>query len=392
MSTQGSPPLDPAGMTDMPARVDTPNSLGRLIAKFHLERRPEPKHIGLYRMCAVLLAIGISLLIMPLLGTVAAGDFYNYAWTGTFGTPLGLSNVLTIMIPLVIAGLAAAAPYRVGLWNVGIDGQILIGAWGATAVAFWLPDLPGAALIPLMIVAACIGGAVWILVPALARVLLGVSEIITTFLLNFLALAWITYWATGPWFDPSAGGGLRARSIPSQSELPLLNINGTFVHWGLIVAVLLPVAVWAFLRFTRSGYELTILRASDGAGRYAGINVKRKLIVAMLVGGAIGGLVGALEMMGTTHQLGSGLTNNTGFNALVIVVLADGSALGVLLMGLLFASLIAGGNAVAIAGVSSASVFVVIGVTLMMGAIGEAIARLRWVRTRELDAGSGGRG
>jgi simple sugar transport system permease protein len=360
--------------------------LRRALAGWRIERKPDPRRMGLYRVVAVCIGIAVALLVAPLLSTTSASTFYNTAWTGTLGSPLGLSNLLAVAAPLIIAGLAASIPLRLGLWNIGIDGQILIGAWCATGLSYLLPHLSGAALIPLMMIAGLFGGALWIVLPALARVMLGVNEIVTTFLLNFVATAWMTYWITGPWLDPnSGGGGIRARPIPQQSELSLINVNGTLVHWGVAFAVALPLLVAGVIRYSRMGYELTITGGSERASRYAGVNVRRRQIGVMLVGGALAGLAGTIDMMGTIHQYSDGLTNNRGFDAVVVAVLAGGSAIGVFVMGLLYALLLAGSDAVSVVGVSNELVYGLIGITLMLGALGEAAARLKLVHTRQAE-------
>ncbi|HEV7564323.1 MAG TPA: ABC transporter permease [Solirubrobacterales bacterium] len=353
------------------------------LAGWRIERRPEPRRIGLYRLTAVALGLALALILAPVISGASPELFYETAWNGTLGSPLGIANFLAVATPLIIAGLAAAIPLRLGLWNIGIDGQILIGAWCATAVAYSFESLPGPILIPMLFIAGMIGGALWILVPALARVFLGVNEILTTFLLNFVANAWLIYWVTNAWLDVnSGGGGIRARPVPEQAELSLLNINGTFIHWGVIVALALPIALWAALRFSRTGFELTITGAGGRVGTFSGINVKRKQIGVMLAGGAMAGLAGTIDMLGTIHQYGEGLTNNRGFAAVVIAVLAGSSPLGVLVMGLVYALLLSGSDAVSVIGVSNELVYCLIGITLLTGAMGEAIARLRVVHTR----------
>lgn len=357
--------------------------LRRALAGWRLERRPDPRRMGLYRVTAVCIGVAVALLIAPLLSTTSSSTFYNTAWTGTLGSPLGMANYLAVAAPLIIAGLGASIPLRLGLWNIGIDGQILVGAWFATGLSYLLPDLTGPVLIPAMMLAGMFGGAVWILLPALARVMLGVNEIVTTFLLNFVATAWMTYWVTGPWLDPnSGGGGIRARPVPDQAQLSLINVGGALVHWGVVLAVVLPLLVAGVMRFSRMGYELTITGGSERASFFAGINVRRRQIGVMLVGGALSGLAGTMDMLGTIHQYSDGLTNNRGFDAVVIAVLAGGSAVGVVVMGLLYALLLAGSDAVSVVGVSNELVYGLIGITLMLGALGEAAARLKLVHTR----------
>jgi simple sugar transport system permease protein len=348
-----------------------------------MERRGEPRFIGPYRVLAIIVGLAIALLLAPILAGVSASEFYDIAWTGTLGSSLGQGNVLTVAVPLAIAGLAASIPYRLGLWNIGIDGQILMGAWLALAVSMAFPDLAGPLLIPLMLIAGMIGGALWMLGPALARAYLGLNEIVTTFLLNFVAAAWLTYWVTGPWRDPAiAGGGIRSEPVPEQSQLGLLDLGGAQVHWGIVIAVALPVAAWATMRFSRFGYEVVITGASERAGGYAGIGVQRRVVTVMLTGGALGGLAGVVDMLGTLHQYGSGLSNSTGFSAVVIAVLAGGSELAVPIMAFVYAILVVGGDAVGLTGVSSELVFALVGITLLLATMGDALARFRLVRTR----------
>jgi general nucleoside transport system permease protein len=336
----------------------------------------------LYRVGAVAVGLVVALLCAPLVSSAPAGDFYAYAWAGTLGTPAGITNTLTIAIPLILAGLAAAIPYRLGMWNVGIDGQMLIGAWVATWISFRVPHMSGSLLVALMLVGALVGGAVWILIPALARVLWGVSEIITTFLLNFVALGWITYWATGPWSNPLAGGGIRSKPLPPQAGLSGVDIGAVYVNGGFYLVCALPLVFWMISRFTPWGYEVSIVGASVRAGRYARMGVRRIALVSTLIGGALGGLAGAMTMLTTTRELTSGLTNNTGFSGLVVAVLAGGSEIGVLAFGLVYAMLLAGGQALSIVGVPLDVAFALIGVTLIFGSMGEAFARLQLVRTR----------
>ncbi len=350
--------------------------------RWRIERRAQPLNLGLFRFGAVFVGILLSLAAAPLFTSASAGTLYSSMWSGTLGTTTGLENVLTIAIPLILCGLAASIPYRLQLWNVGIDGQIYMGAWAATGISYHLASQRSFVIIPLMLLAAMVAGSVWILLPTLARVYLGVSEVITTFLMNFVALGWLMYWATGPWYAPSAAGGVFAIAIPTQADLGLLHLNNIVVDWGILIALGLPLGLWAANRYSRWGYEVTMIGASEKAGRYAGMNVKRTLITTMLLGGALGGLAGALNLMGTNYQLTPGVTNNTGFNGLIIAVLAGANEFGVLMLGIIYSVLLSAGDAIQVVGGSADMVFAVIGVTLIFGTFGEAYARLHLVRTR----------
>jgi general nucleoside transport system permease protein len=348
-----------------------------------VERRPEPRLIGLYRVAAMVLGLSVALLLAPLLGPTPASEFYDLAFSGTFGTALGFSNVLVVAIPLAIAGLAASLPYRLGLWNIGIDGQVLIGAWMAFGLSRVFTELAAPLLIPLMMLAGMLGGALWILGPALARAYLGLNEIIVTFLLNFVAIAWTTYWVTGPWVDPVGGGGVRSEPLPTALELGSVNIGSVTTHWGIILAVALPIAAWLTVRLTRLGHEITVIGASERAAEYSGINVRRRIAGVMLAGGALGGVAGVVDMLGTLHQLAPSL-GTIGFSAVVIAVLAGGSEPAVLVMAFVFAVLLVGGDSVGLAGVSPDLVFAMIGTTLLFAVAGDALARFRVIRTRQL--------
>jgi simple sugar transport system permease protein len=311
------------------------------------------------------------------------GDLYRVAWQGTFGTPIGFGNVLLSAIPLILTGLAVSLAYRMGLWNVGIDGQILMGAWLALFIAFKLDDTSGFAVVPIMFLAGAVGGAVWMLIPAIARVYLQTNEIVTTFLLNFGALAWMSYWIRGDWFDQAAGGGgTRSRPIPEQTQLGLLNLDGVVIHWGLLLAIGLPLLAWVLLATTRCGFELTVAGASERHGRYAGIRVERKMLGVLLLSGAIGGFAGVVDMLGNTHYYGDALAGNIGFAALVVAVLAGGSPLGVILVGFLYSVMFVGGDSMSVAGVPTEAVLTLIGLILMLATAAEAISRLRFVRSR----------
>jgi general nucleoside transport system permease protein len=336
-------------------------------------------------MSSMAIGIMICVAIGPLVATgVSTSLAFHLAWTGTLGSANGLTNVLTYAVPLVIGGLAVAVPLRMGRWNIGVDGQIFVGAWAATGLAFLFPHLAGPVLIPLMMVAGMLGGAVWILGPALARTFLGVSEIVTTFLLNFVGISWLTYWVVEKWpYAGVAGGGIRAKPLPSQALLSPITIAGVAVPGGIVLVIAIPIIIWAVMRFTRLGYEVTLSGANERASRASGIHVRRLQITAMLLGGALGGLAGTVDMIGNVQAYGVGLQNNYGLAAVAIAVLAGRSEIGVLVIGLLYSGLLAESNAVSIAGVSSDFVLALIGFTLILGAMGEAIARLRIVRTKE---------
>ncbi|WP_375465497.1 ABC transporter permease [uncultured Methylobacterium sp.] len=291
-----------------------------------------------------------------------------------FGSVEGLEDLGLLVTPLILTGIAVALTRRIGLWNIGGEGQFNAGALAATAVGL---NVEGADawVLPLMALAGLAGGAAWILVPTLARALAGVSELITTLLLNFVATLLVTWLCTGAWRDPSGHAlGTTAR-IPY--ELPPL---GDVLHWGLPIAVGIAGLAAALLGYTRFGYEVRVAGSNPGAALYAGIPVRARIVAVMLLSGAVAGLAGMIELAGTAHRLQGGISNNYGYLGITVAVLALGSCLAVVAAALLMAALLNAGIILQTQGVNTSTVLAITGLILLFTAIGDEIAHYRLVR------------
>jgi ABC-type uncharacterized transport system permease subunit len=351
---------------------------------WRIRRRPVPRPVAPYRVAAILVGGGVALALGPTVSSQDASSFYSTVWYSTFGTPLGFSDVLIVATPLLLTALAACVPYRLKLWNIGGDGQMYLGAWGAAAVAFSLGGKVGTLpLVTLMILASIVAGALWIAIPALARAYLGVSEIITTLLLNFAGLLWLIYWATGPWRDPLSAGGVQSESMPAETELPFLDVGGVFIPSTMIAAVLIAVLIWGVFKHTRWGYELTVLRESERAAHFAGIGARARIVAVMLVGGALAGVAGATEMMGNTFHYSDAISNETGYAGIIVAILAGGSELLCIPVAVLFAAIVVAGNTLSGSGIESDLVVAVLGLMLFAAALGDGFARLALERRAE---------
>jgi simple sugar transport system permease protein len=346
---------------------------------FRIEKRQPPERMLKYRITGLVAGLIVTLVWALLASGAGISSFTSLMWQSTLGSTLGIHEILILSVPLLFTGLAAAIPYRMGLWNIGGDGQMFLGAWAACAVGFSVPHLAGAPLIVCMLLAAALGGAAWALIPALARAYLGVSEIISTLLLNFIASYWMVYWAGGPWRAPQSAGGVISRMIPAQSQLFSIAAGPVLVPLGFLLA-LAAVLGTVLLGRSRFGYEIAIVRSSQRAGDYAGIRTRRLVATVIVIGGVLGGLGGAAELMGDVTRYGPSLTNNTGYTGVIIAVLANGSALGTLVMALIFAAIIVIGNQLVVLGASSSLVFAAFGITLAFAAISTAAARFGLVR------------
>jgi general nucleoside transport system permease protein len=289
----------------------------------------------------------------------------------TFGSTFGLEDFALLLTPLILTGLSVAVALRIGAWNIGAEGQFLVGAVAATGVALFAPG-PTWLMLPLMALAGMLGGALWILVPTLARAYADVSELITTLLLNFVALLVVYYLATGPWLDPS--GHALASTARLPHEVPEF---WETVHWGLPVAVLLAVALALLFGRTVWGFEVKVAGANPGAALYAGMPARRRLVAVMLLSGAVAGLAGFLEVAGTAHRLQGGISNNYGYLGIMVAVLARGSPLAVLASATLMAVILNAGVVLQTQGLNNQAVLAITGLLLLYTAVADECAHYR---------------
>jgi general nucleoside transport system permease protein len=267
------------------------------------------------------------------------------------------------------------------LWNLGGEGQLFMGAWAASGVAFTFSGLPGPLLIGLMLVASVIGGAIWVLVPALARIYLGVTEVVTTLMLNFVAILWMTYFALNVWPPTPRNPLIASKDLPARAELPPVTVGEITVESGLIIAIGLAVVLAVAFRKTRFGYAVRLTGASARAAEYAGLPIKRLQMRIFLLSGAIAGMAGGLELVGSVHRLSDELSTNTGYNGIAVAVLAGSAFAVVPLMALVFGGLLAAGNALSIDGLSADATLFLTGFVLLLAAIGESASRFRVILT-----------
>ncbi|PSJ61078.1 ABC transporter permease [Kumtagia ephedrae] len=334
-------------------------------------------------LAARAVAIVLALLVAGLVLAASGADPLRLASQvlgATFGSSFGLEDVGLLVTPLILTGLSVAVALKIGAWNIGAEGQFYAGAFAATAVALFVPG-PTVLMLPLMFLAGALGGLVWILVPTLARAYADVSELITTLLLNFVATLMVYYVSTGPWLDPS--GHALATTARLPHDIPEF---WGIVHWGFPLAILLTVLVAAVLNFTRWGYEVRIAGSNPQAARYAGMPFRRRLIVVMLLSGAIAGVAGMLEVAGTVHRLQGGISNNFGYLGIMVAVLARGSALGVLAGAALMAVILNSGIILQTQGITVSTVLAITGLILFFTAIGDELAHYRVTRTKPVGA------
>jgi simple sugar transport system permease protein len=335
-------------------------------------------------VCSVLLALLVGAAFLALAGR-DPWFLYGEMFSGVFGSRYGLTETVVKAIPLVIAGLGVGLAFRMRLWNIGGEGQLFMGACAATWVALTFPEQPAWVLLPGMFVVAAVGGGLWGLLPAIPRAYLGVNEIITTLMLNYVAILWVDYLVYGPWRDPAGFGFPLTARFSSGAILPTLGESR--IHAGLLVGFALALLLYLVLYRTRWGYEIRVVGDSPGAARYAGISIERNILLVMLVSGAICGLAGMVEVSGLAHRLQPGFSPGYGYTAIIIAWLARLNPLSIILVAFLFGALQVGGYVVQTSGVSATTVAMLQGLILFFVLAGEAFLKYRLRRVRDAGAG-----
>lgn len=313
-----------------------------------------------------LLTLGIGLLVALLISGALIALIGGDPWLvllhvadASFGSLGVLSDTLVKATPLIFTGLACAVAFRMRLWNIGAEGQLFLGAWGASAVVL-VPLLPPGVspfvVIPVMLAAGLLAGAAWGGIAGWLKARFGVNEIITTLMLNYIAIQWVRFWVFGPW---SEGGFQLSRQFPREAWLPRLTdfakvvpeFAGLTVHLGLVIAVVCAFLVWFWLARTRTGYEIRLIGDNPRAAHYAGIDIGRMVIVVMLVSGGLAGLAGMSEVSGSVHRLQDGFSPGYGFTGVIIAYLARFNPFGVVVAAIAFGGLILAGREVQPAGI-----------------------------------------
>ncbi|MFY9512550.1 MAG: ABC transporter permease [Rubrivivax sp.] len=275
------------------------------------------------------------------------GQAYALLLEGGFGSRLAITETLTRATPLIFTGLAAAVAFRARLFNIGAEGQLYAGALAAVAVG----GLHGGSgfelspwlLFPAMLLAAALAGALLLLGPALLKSRLGVDEVVTTLLLNFIVLLVVSALLDGPMKDPTAMGWPQSVALQDMLQLDKL-IERSRVHTGLLLALALALALWALLRFTTLGFAIRAVGANPRAAGFAGLPVQRTAVLVALLSGALAGLAGAIEVAGRTGYVTLDMSPGYGYSGIVIAMLAMLHPLGVAAAAVFVAGMLVGAD------------------------------------------------
>jgi len=291
---------------------------------------------------AIMLAVGLAIsAIILILNGVQASSLFDELIVQTFFNRESLASVLVSTTPIMLVGLAAAIGFRVRFWNIGIEGQIIFGGVGASLIAFYCPG-PGALRLPLMGIAALIGGALWVLPTLFLKLRLKVNEIITTLLLNYVAYNFLMYLVYGPWQDPVDRFPHSAK-FEAVARLPGIGFGR--VDLGLFIGVVMVVVVWWLMQRSRLGFYMRFVEAKTRMAIVVGVPVLSTQIAAVLLSGALSGLAGFAISAGQEYRLTQSFALDFGFTGVVVAFLARNNPILVAVVSFLMGGLAVAGQA-----------------------------------------------
>jgi len=307
------------------------------VLKLKVERAPAPRWaVVIIPIVAVFVTFLISSVLVLLANANPFAAFYNFIIT-PLSSQVSALEVLVKSTPLILTGMAVTFAFTSGYFNIGAEGQLYAGAVAATWVGITFTKAPAGVIIPLMVLAGCLGGLLWALIPALLKVKLKVDEVVTTLLMNSIIMYFVSFLLNGPWRSPVSGWP-QSPEISEAAHLPRL-FPRSRLHIGFLIALLVVVIVYILIKRTPLGLKMRATGASLTGARFAGINTTRTMLTAALVSGAIAGLAGAVEIGGIHFHLIESISNGLGYTGIIVATLGSlnpiGATVAALFIGLI---------------------------------------------------------
>ncbi|MEO6015294.1 MAG: ABC transporter permease [Devosia sp.] len=312
--------------------------------RLKLEKRPEPSKwmVVFTPIASVLLTMLIGVIVFDAIGVNG-----QRAVVDIFLTPLLASykwqDVATKAAPLIIIALGLSIGNRANVWNIGAEGQYVIGSLCAAGVGLAAGGGGGGLVISAMILAGIAGGTVWAAIPAVLRTRFSVNEILSSLMLTYVALQVLGYLVGGPWKDPNGRNFPATAPLTPDQSLPIL-FPGTTIHLGVAVAVILPFIFWAVMARSVFGFQIRVVGSAPHAARHGGFDSKQTIWLALLIGGGMAGLAGALEFTGLLKAVNLGYPSGYGFTAIIVSFLGRLHPIGCLIAGIVLAVTYVGGQ------------------------------------------------
>jgi len=288
-------------------------------------------------------------------------EVYSAMFSGALGSEYGISETFVKMIPLALCGLGVAVAFRMHLWNIGAEGQFYMGACAATWVTLSFPTLPFFLMIPAMIIMGAIAGGLWGLLAGWFKVKWQVDEIISTLMMNYIGILWVDFLVYGAWRDPEGKNFPLTAAFPAAAMLP--TFGSLRVHYGIFFVFILALIFWLVFKKSKWGYETLIIGSNPIAAKYAGINIRSNILLAMFISGALCGIAGMVEVSGVVGKLQPGISPGYGYTAIIVAWLARLHPLAIVGVAFLFAIIHVGGFMLQTMGMPSATA------TMLQGAM-----------------------
>mgnify|MGYP001007653168 CR=1 FL=1 len=335
-----------------------PDTVSAQLLRRAAPARADFEDLVIVPVLAVIAALALGALIMLATGVSlpTIGRSFAALFIGSVGSLNAVSETLTSAAPLTLAGLGIALGFRAGLFNIGAEGQVIVGGLAAAIVGFSFSGLPAAIHLPLALAAGALVGALWAAIAGWLRASTGAHEVITTIMLNLIAVKLLDYMLRMPWVQREGRADPISKSVLPSAELPRLFdwIDPTLrVHAGIAVVLLAVLFVWWLLFRSTVGFEFRAAGLNPDAARYAGMRSGLIIVLVMALAGALAGLAGANQLLGVLGRASPNFSGGVGFDAIAVALLGRSHPVGVLLAGLLFGALQAGGRQMQVsAGVS----------------------------------------
>ena len=307
-------------------------------------RRREPSTLML--LASPLIAIGLTMLIGMIVFTAMGYDGFHAVesiFLTPFLEPQRWGDIGVKGAPLVMIALGLAIGFRANVWNIGAEGQYVMGAIAGTGVALLTHDMTGWWILPAMVLAGILGGMAWAAIPAFLRVKLQVSEILTSLMLTYVAVQFLYFLVRGPWKDPGGFNFPQTRMFTADQTLPTV-LEGTLVHLGIPAALVLAVIAWLLMEKTTAGYAIKVVGLAPAAARHGGFSAARTTWATLLISGALAGLAGLFEAAGPFGQLTPQFPVGYGFTAIIVAFLGRLNPLGIVFGGIVLAGTYVGGE------------------------------------------------
>ena len=346
----------------------------------HIQFESREHTSGTFKVLAPFVTILLSIVVgaIPLVW-MRINPFiaYKSMLIGAFGDMYGISETLVKTIPLMLCGLAVALPLRANRWNIGGEGQFFMGAFGASIVALYMPNLPGLMLIPCMIAAGFAAGMLWGLIPGILSARFNINEIIVTLMLNYIAMNWVSFLVYGPLRDREGYSNFPVTpKFVRHAWFP--RFPKTRLHIGIFLAVVVAILLYIVLTKTKLGYEISIVGANPRVAEYAGISTFKITVLVMVCAGGIAALAGVGDVAALHHQLRRDIAVGYGYTAIPVALLGKRHPLGIMLSSLLFAALFVGGSNMQLdLGVPVALVSIIQALVVLFVIAGEVVQRYR---------------